>query len=54
MARFIGEGDDYSSIMPGWVMAFAPDGRKHALYPSGTRQSEWLNDLPLLMELHGE
>ena len=54
VARFIGDGDDYFVDHAGWVMAFGPDGLKHALYPSGTRQSEWLNDLPLLMELTGE
>ena len=54
VARFIGDGEDYFVDHAGWVIAFGPDGKNHALYPSGTRQSEWLNDLPLLAELTGE
>lgn len=50
LARYIGEGDDYTVDHAGWVIAYSPDGLNHAVYPAGTRQSEWLNDLPLLLD----
>jgi hypothetical protein len=30
------------------VIAYGPDGLNHAIYPFGTRQSEWDNDLQIL------
>lgn len=50
LARYIGDGDDYTVDHAGWVIAYSPDGLNHAVYPAGTRQSEWLNDLPLLLD----
>lgn len=41
-------GDDYTVDHAGWVIAYAPDGLNHAIYPFGTRQSEWDNDLQIL------
>lgn len=49
-AQFIGEGDDYTVDHAGWVIAFSPDGLNHAIYPFGVRQSQWLNDLQILVE----
>lgn len=51
IAQFVGEGDDYTVDHAGWVIAFSPDGLNHAIYPFGVRQSEWLNDLQILVEL---
>ncbi|HKY61290.1 MAG TPA: SCO family protein [Gemmatimonadota bacterium] len=31
------------------VLAFTPDGRARVVYPFGTRQSDWANDLPKLV-----
>ncbi len=36
------------------VFAFAPDGYAYTVYPQGTRQSHWIDDLPLLDELDGD
>ena len=33
------------------VFAWAPDGLGYTVYPFGTRQSEWANDLELLVEI---
>jgi protein SCO1/2 len=33
------------------VFAWAPDGLGYTIYPFGTRQSEWANDLELLAEI---
>jgi protein SCO1 len=44
----VGEGDDYTVDHAGWVIAYAPDGLNHAIYPFGTRQSQWDNDLQIL------
>ena len=40
--------DDYTVDHAGWVIAYGPDGLNHAIYPFGTRQSEWDNDLQIL------
>lgn len=48
-AVFVGEGDDYTVDHAGWVIAFGPDGLNHSVYPFGTRQSEWTNDLQILV-----
>ncbi len=38
----------------GWVIAYAPDGMNHVIYPFGTRQSTLMNDLPVLVTMTGE
>ena len=50
-AAIVGEGDDYTVDHAGWVIAYGPDGLNHAIYPFGTRQSEWDNDLQILAEI---
>lgn len=50
-ARIVGDGDDYTVDHAGWVIAYAPDGLNHAIYPFGVRQSEWNNDLRILAEM---
>lgn len=47
-ATLVGEGDDYTVDHAGWVIAYAPDGLNHAIYPFGVRQSQWTNDLQVL------
>jgi protein SCO1/2 len=44
----VGEGEDYTVNHAGWVIAYAPDGMNHSIYPFGVRQSEWDNDLQVL------
>lgn len=46
-----GDGDDYTMQHAGWVIAYAPDGLNHAIYPFGTRQTQWNNDLQVLAEI---
>lgn len=48
-----GDGRDYTFGHAGQVFAFAPDGFAYSIYPQGTRQSHWVNDLPLLDALEG-
>lgn len=48
---YVGEGDNYTVDHAGWVIAYAPDGMSHSIYPFGVRQSEWNNDLALLAEI---
>jgi len=50
-AVFVGEGDDYTVNHAAQVIAFAPDGLSHSVYPFGVRQSQWNNDLQVLAEL---
>lgn len=52
-AQIVGDGDDYTINHAGWVIAFAPNGLNYSIYPFGTRQSQWTNDLPLLVEFQG-
>lgn len=52
-AVITGDGDDYTVDHAGWVIAYAPDGRNHAIYPFGTRQSQWDNDLQILAARDG-
>lgn len=52
-AVFVGEGDGYTVDHAGWVIAFAPDGMNHSIYPFGTRQSQWSNDLQALTAVAG-
>jgi protein SCO1/2 len=53
-ARITGDGDDYTVDHAGWVIAYAPDGLNHSIYPFGTRQSEWTNDLQVLVQMKGK
>ncbi|MCP4224574.1 MAG: SCO family protein [Actinomycetia bacterium] len=46
-----GDGDDYTFGHAGQVFAFAPDGVAYTVYPQGTRQSHWSQDLPKLAEI---
>lgn len=50
-AVFVGEGEDYLVNHAGHVMAFAPDGLSHSVYPFGIRQSQWNNDLQVLAQM---
>ncbi|MGD2060715.1 MAG: SCO family protein [Acidimicrobiia bacterium] len=50
-AVYVGEGDDYTVNHAGWVIAYAPDGMSHSIYPFGVRQSEWNNDLQVLASI---
>jgi protein SCO1/2 len=49
-----GEGEDYTVDHAGWVIAYAPDGFNHSIYPFGTRQSQWNNDLQILAAMGGQ
>ena len=53
IAQFVGEGDDYTVNHAASVFAFAPDGLGYTIYPFGTRQSQWKNDLQLLVKIRG-
>ncbi len=53
-ARIFGEGDEYTVDHAGWVIAFAPDGLSYSIYPFGTRQSQWNNDLQVLAAIESE
>ncbi len=45
-----GEGaDDYLVGHAAQVIAFTTDNRAHVVYPSGTRQTDWAHDIPLLV-----
>jgi protein SCO1/2 len=49
-----GEGPDYSVGHSTAVIAFTTDNLARVRYPSGTRQSDWAHDLPLLVEAEWE
>lgn len=53
LARYVGEGETYTVDHAGWVIAYAPDGLSHSVYPFGTRQSQWTNDLQILAGMGG-
>lgn len=53
VAVFVGDGEDYTVNHAAQVFAFAPDGMNHSVYPFGTRQSQWNNDLQVLADLGG-
>lgn len=53
VARKVGDGDDYTVDHAAQVLAFAPDGRGYTVYPFGTRQTEWANDLQILAGMTG-
>ncbi|MEP7065248.1 MAG: SCO family protein [Gemmatimonadota bacterium] len=42
---------DYQIGHAAQVIAFAPDDSAHVVYPFGTRQADWLHDLPLLAQV---
>jgi protein SCO1/2 len=42
---------DYLMGHAAQVLAFTTDNRAHVIYPSGTRQTDWAHDLPLLVRL---
>lgn len=46
--------EGYTVDHAGWVIAYAPDGLNHSIYPFGTRQSEWTNDLQVLAAMDGD
>lgn len=48
------EAEGYTVDHAGWVIAYAPDGLNHSIYPFGTRQSKWTNDLQVLAAMGGE
>ncbi len=47
-ATFVGDGEGYTVNHAAWVIAYGPDGLNHAIYPFGTRQRQWENDLQAL------
>ncbi|MGH7503384.1 MAG: SCO family protein [Longimicrobiales bacterium] len=48
-------GTDYAVGHAAQVLAFTPDDSAHFAYPFGTRQEDWVRDLPrLLREFGGE
>jgi protein SCO1 len=53
IATFEGDGPNYSVNHAAWVIAYAPDGLNHAIYPFGTRQSQWNNDIRVLAAMDG-
>ncbi len=50
-ATITGDGEDYTVDHAGWVIAYSPDGLSRTLYPYGTRQNVWVNDLTILIEM---
>ncbi|MDH5372837.1 MAG: SCO family protein, partial [Acidimicrobiia bacterium] len=44
-----GSGNDYTMGHAGQVLVYAPDGFGYSVYPFGTRQSQWIHDLPILL-----
>lgn len=49
VATKIGDGSDYTMGHAGQVIAYAPDGFAYTEYPFGTRQTQWVHDLPILL-----
>jgi len=45
-----GPGADYSVSHAAQVLVYSPDDSGHVAYPFGTRQSEWADDLPKLLD----
>jgi protein SCO1/2 len=50
-ATITGDGEGYTVDHAGWVTAYSPDGLSRAVYPFGTRQTTWGNDLPILANM---
>jgi protein SCO1/2 len=46
----IGDGADYSMGHASQVIAYAPDGLAYTQYPYGTRQTQWVHDLPIILD----
>jgi len=44
-------GGDYTVGHAAQILAFSPDDVAHVAYPFGTRQEDWIHDLPLLLKL---
>lgn len=53
-AVVVDNGEEYTVDHAGWVIAYAPDGLNHTIYPFGTRQSQWTNDLQVLAAMGEE
>lgn len=51
-AEISGEGSDYSVDHAAWVIAYAPNGTSYSIYPVGTDQDTWVNDLDVLVQLN--
>lgn len=51
VAQRVGEGEDYGVSHAAQVIAYTPDGLSHVVYPFGMRQSNWVNDLPILVKM---
>jgi protein SCO1/2 len=47
-AQILESGENYTVDHAGWVVAYAPDGFSYSIYPFGTLQSQWSNDLQIL------
>lgn len=45
-----GTGTDYTVGHAGQMLVYAPNGFGYSVYPFGTRQSDWMHDLPILLE----
>ncbi|MDF1595646.1 MAG: SCO family protein [Acidimicrobiia bacterium] len=45
-----GDGEKYTMGHAGQVLVYTPDGFGYSVYPFGTRQSDWIHDLPILLE----
>jgi protein SCO1/2 len=45
---------DYDVGHAGQVLAFSPSGPATVAYPFGTRQADWVHDLPLLAKTRGD
>lgn len=54
VATKIGNGSDYTMGHAGQVIAYAPDGLSYTEYPFGTRQTQWVHDLPILLNVGAE
>ncbi len=50
-AEISGDGPDYSVDHAAWVIAYAPNGTSYSIYPVGTDQDTWVNDLEVLAQL---
>jgi protein SCO1/2 len=44
---------DYTVGHAAFVLAYTPDNRLRAMYPFGTRQSDWAHDIPRLVQMSG-
>lgn len=51
-AEISGDGPDYSVDHAAWVIAYAPNGTSYSIYPVGTDQDTWVNDLAVLARMN--